>query len=159
MKRFDIITESDARVLPPDEPVMLARGGHVTPLALDTLKERRIAIVHEGRASVDEAALAPAAEIRSVAIASDHTGVKLRQMLVAFLRSRALAVTDLGTDGTDAVDYPDVAAAVARLVARHDVDAGIVIDGAGIGSAIAANQIAGLRAAIALNATIAPHLR
>src|SRR3982751_964114 len=133
MKRFDMITESDARVLPPGEPVMLARGGHVTPLAQDTLNERRIAIIHEGRASAAEASLAPVAEIRSIAIASDHTGVKLRQMLVAFLRGRAVAVTDLGTDGGEAVDYPDVAASVARLVARRDVDARIVIDGDGIG--------------------------
>src|SRR4051812_12782359 len=99
MKRFDLITESDARVLPLGEPVMLARGGHVTPLAHDTLKERRIAVVYEGHASVEDAALVPVADIRSIAIASDHTGVKLRQVLVAFLRGRALAVTDLGTDG------------------------------------------------------------
>src|SRR5262249_13800681 len=135
MKRFDIITESDARVLPRGEPVMLARGGLVTPLALDTLKERRIAIVDEGRASADEAALAPAAEVRSVAIASDHTGVKLRQMLVVFLRGRALAVTDLGTDGPEAVDYPGVAASVARLVARREVGGRVVRDGARVRSA------------------------
>jgi ribose 5-phosphate isomerase B len=159
MKRFDIITESDARVLPPGEPVMLARGGHVTPLAHDTLKERRIAVVHEGRAAADEASLVPAADVRSVAIASDHTGVTLRRMLVGWLRGRAIAVTDLGTDGTDAVDYPDVAASVARLVARGEVDGGIVIDGAGIGSAIAANKIAGVRAAMALNETIARYSR
>ena len=159
MKRFDLITESDARVLPLGEPVMLARRGHVTPLAFDTLKERRIAIVHEGRAAVDEAALAPPADIRSIAIASDHTGVKLRQMLVAFLRGRALAVTDLGTDGSDPVDYPDVAASVAALVARRDVDAGIVIDGAGIGSAIAANKVRGIRAVMAMNETIARYGR
>jgi ribose 5-phosphate isomerase B len=159
MKRFDLITESDARVLPLGEPVMLARGGHVTPLAHDTLKERRVAIVHEGRTSDEDAALAPAADIRSIAIASDHTGVKLRQMLVAFLRGRALAVTDLGTDGPEPVDYPDVAASVATLVARRDVDGGIVIDGAGIGSAIAANKIHGVRAVMATNETIARYGR
>ena len=159
MKRFDIITESDARVLPHGEPVMLARGGHVTPLAHDTLKERRIAVVHEGRASADEASLAPPAEIRSIAIASDHTGVALRRMLVALLRGRGLAVTDLGADGPEAVDYPDVAASVARLVARRDVDGGIVIDGAGIGSAIAANKIPGIRAAMATSETIARYSR
>ena len=159
MKRFDIITESDARVLPHGEPVMLARGGHVTPLAHDTLKERRIAVVHEGRASADEASLAPPAEIRSIAIASDHTGVALRRMLVALLRGRGLAVTDLGADGPEAVDYPDVAASVARLVARRDVDGGIVIDGAGIGSAIAANKIPGVRAAMATTETIARYSR
>src|SRR5476649_2090436 len=110
MKRFDIITESDARVLPHGETVMLAKGGHITPLAQDSLKERRIAVVVEGRTSADEAGLAPAADIRTVAIASDHTGGKLRQNLVAFLRGRGLAVQDLGTDTTEPVDYPDVAA-------------------------------------------------
>ena len=113
------------------ETVMLARGGHITPLAQDTLKERRITVVREGRASADEASLAPKADIRTVAIASDHTGIKLRQALVAFLRGRGLAVNDLGTDGPEPVDYPDVAASVAELVARGEADAGIVIDGAG----------------------------
>ena len=159
MKRFDIITESDARVLPRGEPVLLARGGHVTPLAQDTLRERRIAVVQEGRASADEASLAPRADIRTVAIASDHTGVKLRQALVVFLRGRGLAVQDLDTDGPDPVDYPDVAASVADLVARGEADAGIVIDGAGIGSAIAANKVKGVRAVMAQNETIARYSR
>jgi len=159
MKRFDIITESDARVLPRGESVLLARGGHVTPLAQDTLRERKIAVVEEGRASADEASLAPRADIRTVAIASDHTGVKLRQALVVFLRGRGLAVQDLGTDGPDPVDYPDVAASVADLVARGEADAGIVIDGAGIGSAIAANKVRGVRAVMAPNETIARYSR
>jgi len=159
MKRFDIITEADARVLPRGEPVMLARGGHVTPPAQDTLNERRIAIVREGRASSDEMSLAPRADVRSVAIASDHTGVALRKTLVAFLRGRGLAVNDLGADGSEPVDYPDVAASVARLVARGEADAGVVIDGAGIGSAIAANKIAGIRAVMATTETIARYSR
>src|SRR5258708_14829729 len=159
MKRFDIIPEADARTLPRGEAVMLEKGGHVTPLAQDTLKERRIDVVVEGRTSPDEAALAPRADIRSVAIASDHTGVKLRRTLVTFLRGRGLAVNDLGTDGPDAVDYPDVAASVARLVARGEADAGIVIDGAGIGSGIAANKVKGVRAVMAMNETIARYSR
>jgi ribose 5-phosphate isomerase B len=159
MKRFDIITEQDARVLPRGEPVMLARGGHVTPLAQDTLNERRITVVREGRVSPDEQSLTPKADIRSIAIASDHTGVTLRQSLVSFLRGRGLAVADLGTDGPDPVDYPDVAASVARLVARGEADGGIVIDGAGIGSAIAANKIAGVRAVMAATETIARYSR
>ena len=51
MKRFEIITETDARVLASGDTVMLAKGGHITPLAMDTLKERRVIVVHEGRAS------------------------------------------------------------------------------------------------------------
>jgi len=159
MQRFDIITEADARVLPRGETVTLARGGHITPLAADTLTERRIRIVHEGSAALDGGSLAPRADIRSVAVASDHTGVPLRRALVAFLRSRALTVEDLGTDGSDPVDYPDVAASVAFAVARGDVDAGIVIDGAGIGSAIAANKVAGIRAAMCTTETLARYAR
>ena len=159
MKKFDIITESDARVLAPGETVMLARRGHITPLAQDPLKERRITGIAEDSVSADDAALAPRAEIRTVAIASDHTGIALRKTLVAFLRSRGLAVNDLGTDSTDPVDYPDVAASVARPVSRGEADAGIVIDGAGIGSAIAANKVRGIRAVMATTETIARYSR
>ena len=159
MKTFEIITESDARVLTPGETVMLSRRGHITPLAHDTLKERRITVVHEGQASPDAQALAPKADVRSVAIASDHTGITLRQALVAYLRGRGLAVNDLGTDSTASVDYPDVAASVADLVARGDADAGIVIDGAGIGSAIAANKVKGIRAVMATTELVARYSR
>jgi ribose 5-phosphate isomerase B len=103
--------------------------------------------------------LAPKADVRSIAIASDHTGIALRQVLVAFLRGRGLAVNDLGTDSTDAVDYPDVAASVATLVAHGEADAGIVIDGAGIGSAIAANKVRGVRAVMATTELIARYSR
>lgn len=159
MKKFDIITEADARVLAHGDTVMLARGGHVTPLARDTLAARRITVAREGEASPDDLSLVPRADIRTVAVASDHTGVKLRQLLIAFLRGRGLAVNDLGTDGPEPVDYPDVAAAVARLVASGEADAGIVVDGAGIGSAIAANKVRGVRAAMATTETIARYSR
>jgi ribose 5-phosphate isomerase B len=159
MKSFEMITESDARVLAPGETVMLARGGHITPLAQDTLRERRVVVVREGSTAPDDRTLAPPSTIRTVAIASDHTGVKLRRELVTFLRGRGLAVDDLGTDGSGPVDYPDVAASVADLVARGDADGGIVIDGAGIGSAIAANKVKGIRAVMAPNQTIARYSR
>ena len=159
MKRFEIITETDARVLERGETVMLAKGGHITPLAQDTLNERRITVVVEGRASVADARLVPQADIKTVAIASDHTGIALRKALTAFLRGRGLAVQDLGTDGPGPVDYPDVAASVADAVARHDADGGIVIDGAGLGSAIAANKIAGIRAVMATTETLARYAR
>jgi len=159
MKRYDIITEADARVLTRGEVVSLARGGHITPLAQDTLKARQVTVVHDDRVSPNEAALAPVNDIRAVAIASDHTGVALRKALVTLLRGRGLAVQDLGTDGPDPVDYPDVAASVGHLVARGEADAGIVIDGAGIGSAIAANKIDGIRAVMGSSDTIARYSR
>jgi len=159
VKRFEIITETDARVLDRGETVMLARGGHITPLAADTLKERRVTVMREGQAPESAAALAPKADIRSVAVASDHTGIALRSMLIGFLRGRGLAVNDLGTYTTDPVDYPDVAASVADAVARGEADAGIVIDGAGIGSAMAANKVKGIRAVMATTETIARYSR
>jgi len=159
MKRFEIITEADARVLPIGETVQLAKGGHVTPLAHDTLRERRITVVSDVAAPADAASLAPRADVKVITIGSDHTGIALRKALVVFLRGRGLSVNDIGTDSTESVDYPDIAEAVARPVARGEADAGIVIDGAGIGSAIAANKINGIRAVMATTETIARHSR
>jgi ribose 5-phosphate isomerase B len=68
-------------------------------------------------------------------------------------------VVDVGTDGVDPVDYPDIAEAVGLAVARREADAGVVIDGAGIGSAIAANKIRGVRAAMCLDETTARYSR
>ena len=160
MKAFEIITESDARVIEYGATVALAPGGHITPLARDTLRERRITVVPAG--SVDPALpddLAPPAEIRRVSIGSDHTGIALKAELVQHLRGQGLRVEDVGTATKDPVDYPDIAAAVARQVARKEADAGIVIDGAGIGSAIAANKVRGVRAVMATTATLARYGR
>ena len=158
MKRFQMITEADARVLEYGSSVVLVAGGHVTPLALDTLRERRVAIVREGSDPESES-LAPTARIRTIAIAGDHTSLALKAALVAHLRGRGLAVHDLGTHGSEPVDYPDTAAAAAIHVARGEADAGIVIDGAGLGSTIAANKIRGVRAAMCLNQTLARYAR
>jgi ribose 5-phosphate isomerase B len=159
-KRFEIITEADARVLEPGSTVVLARRGHVTPLADDTLRSRRITVVREdGGVSADLERLAPVAQIRTVAIGSDHTGLDLKHRLVQTLRSRGLKVLEFGAADTTPVDYPDVAAAVARPVARGEADAGIVIDGAGLGSCIAANKIGGVRAAMCPTETLARYAR
>src|SRR6266571_4071907 len=107
---FDIITETDARQIERGATVELSKGGHVTPLARDTMRERRITVVPAG--SVDAALpadLAPRAEIRRVAIASDHTGVQMRAAIVQYLRGKGIAVDDLGVDGSSPVDYPDTA--------------------------------------------------
>jgi ribose 5-phosphate isomerase B len=160
MKQFDIITESDARVLDIGSTVELAPGGIVTPLARDTLSARRVTVVATGVTDPHlPADLVPVADVRRVVIGSDHSGVALKRSLVQHLRGRGLAVTDVGTDGTDPVDYPDIAAAVGVAVARKEADAGIVIDGAGIGSAIAANKIRGIRAAMCLDETTARYSR
>jgi ribose 5-phosphate isomerase B len=160
VKRFDIITEADARSMDVGATVELAPGGHVTPLARDTLAARRVTVIAAG--SSDGALpgdLAPTADIRRVVIGNDHTGIAMKRAILQHLRAKGLAVLDVGTETTDAVDYPDIAGQVARTVARGEADAGIVIDGAGIGSAIAANKINGIRAAMCLNETIARYSR
>ena len=159
MKTFDIITEADARLLEFGETVELRKGGHITPLAADTLKARRVTVVGHNALDRSEDGLAPAAEIKRVAIGSDHSGLSLKAAIVAALRSKGIAVDDLGTLTAEPVDYPDTAARVAKAVARGEADAGIVIDGAGIGSAIAANKIPGVRAAVCHDQTMARYAR
>lgn len=158
-KRFDIITEADARRLEPGTTVRLAPRGHITPLAADTLRDRRVTVVAEGAPIAADADLVPVADIRRLAIGSDHVGFELKAHLVATLRGRGLQVHDVGVLEKAPADYPDIAAAVARQVARREADAGIVIDGAGLGSAIAANKIAGVRAAMCVTETLARYSR
>jgi ribose 5-phosphate isomerase B len=153
-----MITEADARVLEPGTTIVLVAGGHITPLAQDTLNARRIAVTSEG-ATEDASSLAPRADIRTVAIAGDHTSLALKRAIIAHLRGRGVAVHDLGTTTSDPVDYPDTASAAALAVARGEADAAIVIDGSGLGSTIAANKIRGARAAMCLNETLARYAR
>ncbi len=159
-QRFGIITEADARNLPIGSSVELEKGGHVTPLAQDTLRERRVTVITSG--GVDPALpddLAPVSPARRIAIGSDHTGLVMKAAIVDHLRKQGLKVEDFGTNTTDAVDYPDIAGRVAKAVARNEADAGIVIDGAGIGSTMAANKVRGVRAAMCVNQTIARYAR
>ena len=160
MKRFEIITEADARVLDIGSTVELVAGGIVTPLAKDTLAARRITVIAAGSQDPSLANdLVPAAEIRRVTIGNDHSGVALKKAILQHLRGRGLAVLDVGANSADPVDYPDTAGAVAKSVARKEADAGIAIDGAGIGSAIAANKVRGVRAAMCLDETTARYSR
>jgi ribose 5-phosphate isomerase B len=90
----------------------------------------------------------PGAEKR-VAIGSDHGGFELKEALRRFIGDElALEVRDCGTHSSEAVDYPDFAAAVAREVASGRCARGIIVDAAGIGSTMAANKIAGVRCAL-----------
>jgi ribose 5-phosphate isomerase B len=160
MLKFEIITEADARTIDVGATVELAKGGHITPLARDTLQARRVTVVAAGSFDATlPADLAPPADVRRLAIGNDHTGIAMKNAILQHLRGRGLAVLDVGTNSTEPVDYPDIAGQVARSVARGETDAGIVIDGAGIGSAIAANKIRGVRAAMCTDETIARYAR
>jgi ribose 5-phosphate isomerase B len=83
-----------------------------------------------------------------VAIGADHGGFQLKETLKGFLAESGYSVLDCGTDNTDSVDYPDIARAVAEQVRDGSAWRGIMIDGAGIGSCMAANKVPGVRAAM-----------
>jgi len=149
LPRLTFIGEVEALRLEYGSTVELAPGGHVTPLAWDTLRARRVTVVPAGatdsRLPPD---LAPVVPVRRVAIGATAEGLALKAMLVEHLRRAATSVTDLG--GTDAAPMTavDVAAAVGRAVARGEADAGMAIDESGFGVAVAANKIRGVRATL-----------
>jgi ribose 5-phosphate isomerase B len=82
-----------------------------------------------------------------IALGADHAGVHLKQEIRQLLDERGIAYTDFGTNAIDSVDYPDFAVQVAKEVASGHVEYGILFCGSGIGMAMAANKIAGVRAA------------
>lgn len=82
-----------------------------------------------------------------IALGSDHAGFEAKRALLSSLESLGHQVRDLGSQGTDSVDYPDYAESVAREVAEGEAEAGILICGTGIGMSIGANKVAGVRAA------------
>ncbi|MBX9033777.1 ribose 5-phosphate isomerase B [Gordonibacter massiliensis (ex Traore et al. 2017)] len=82
----------------------------------------------------------------NISIASDHAGFEQKQALVDYLASQGHAVIDRGPDNDDRVDYPDYAELVARDVAGGSVERGVLVCGTGIGMAVAANKIDGVRA-------------
>jgi deoxyribose-phosphate aldolase len=94
-----------------------------------------------------------------VAIGADHGGFELKSFIISHLSSLGHSVTDCGTHSAEAVDYPVFARAVARLVASGACDVGIVVDGAGIGSAMAANKVPGVLAAACYSEDLARNAR
>jgi len=83
-----------------------------------------------------------------IAVGSDHAGLELKELVAAHLGAVGHDVVDLGTHTTEPVDYPDYGAAVGRVVVAGDVDFGLCVCGTGIGISIAANKVAGVRAAV-----------
>ncbi|HEX9978263.1 MAG TPA: ribose 5-phosphate isomerase B [Acidimicrobiia bacterium] len=95
----------------------------------------------------------------AIAIGADHGGFRLKERLGFRLREAGRRVVDCGTDSTEAVDYPDFALAVAEKVASGECSEGIVVDGAGIGSAMVANKVPGVRAALCYDISSARNSR
>jgi len=97
--------------------------------------------------------------MQTLAIGADHGGFELKQLLAEHLRSRGFTVEDCGTHSTDAVDYPQIASEVAQRVADGRAGFGVIVDGAGIGSAMTANKFPGVRAALCYDLSSARNSR
>jgi ribose 5-phosphate isomerase B len=147
-----VITEDDVRGLEEGARLRVAEGARLTPLAADIVRERRIELVRRPSRRGTRAA-------RLIAIGADHGGYKLKEELKTFLAELGQRAHDFGTHSTDAVDYPDIAHAVARAVSQGEADLGIIIDGAGVGSAMTANKVPGVRAAACYSVRVAVNSR
>jgi ribose 5-phosphate isomerase B len=136
----NVITEAD---IPQTGEFQIARGSIITPSARDLAKDRGVKLVE---VSADQ--LPSASPAQTVALGSDHGGFALKEKLKPIFEELSLRVQDLGVHEEKPADYPDIARQVAEIVARGEAARGVIIDGAGIGSAIVANKFPGIRAAL-----------
>ena len=144
--RRRILTTDDLAGVASDSLFYVPFDTMVTPLARDEASRRGI-LLRETTEAEAEAASAASPE-RTVAIGSDHGGFAMKEFLKPFIEQWGFAVKDVGCHDENAVDYPDIALAVAKAVRDGEAARGIVVDGAGIGSCMAANKVPGVRAAL-----------
>jgi len=146
----DVVTAEDVRAVPPGGEVRASAGAIVTPWAREIAATRGVRIVL--------GAAEPPGPI-AIAVGSDHGGFTLKEEIKHHLTRLGYRFRDHGAFSTEPVDYPDVALAVARAIQTGEARLGILVDGAGIGSAIAANKVRGIRAAPCVDAAAARNAR
>ena len=147
-----VITEDDVRGLEAGAVLRIAERARLTPLAADIVRDGKIEIVRRVPRHRSTGA-------KLIAVGADHGGFNMKEELKGFLNELGHRVHDFGTNSVAAVDYPDFAHAVARAVADGTADLGIIIDGAGVGSAITANKVPGVRAAACYSVDVASNSR
>lgn len=147
-----VITEDDVRGLEQGAVLRIGELARLTPLADDIIREKGIEVVRRVSRRGSKTS-------KMIAVGADHGGFKMKEELKSFLIESGHRVHDFGTNSADAVDYPDFAHAVARAVADGTADVGIMIDGAGVGSAMTANKIPGIRAAACYSVAVARNSR
>jgi ribose 5-phosphate isomerase B len=161
-----IVNELDLRGLPFGSSFEVPEGAIITPLARQIAMDRKIKLTAKApspalrRAPEGNPASAQSSHsAQAVAIGADHGGYELKQKLVEVLKASGYSVIDCGTDSAESVDYPDFAFAVAQLVSQGKAEYGVIIDGAGIGSCMAANKVPGVRAAMCYDQATAVNSR
>ncbi|RKZ33100.1 ribose 5-phosphate isomerase B [bacterium] len=145
-----LVTEEYLRKVVQDNGVVLIQGRYIiTPSAQDYIRKKNITIKigDDVPQNWKQERKNPHIE-QSIAIGSDHRGFALKEQLKSLLNIEGFRILDMGTDKPESCDYPDFAIAVAKKVSSGEAKLGIVIDSAGIGSAIAANKITDIRAAV-----------
>lgn len=147
-----VITEDDVRGLADGSILRIAEGARLTPLAADIVSEKRIEVVRRVPRRGSK-------KSKMIAVGADHGGFKMKEELKTVLQGLGHLVHDFGTNSEEPVDYPDLAYAVARSVSEGAADLGIVIDGAGVGSAMTANKVPGVRAAACYSVAVARNSR
>jgi len=147
-----VITEDDVRGLEAGAVLQIGEDSRLTPLAADVVKEKGIELVRRSSRRGSKA-------VKLIAVGADHGGYQMKEELKTFLEELGHPVQDFGTNSEAAVDYPDFAHAVARAVSNGTSDVGIIIDGAGVGSAMTANKVPGVRAAACYSVTVAKNSR
>lgn len=147
-----LITGDDLRGLGESARVRVSENVRFTPLASDLIREKRIELVVKSSRNTSS-------KVKSVALGADHGGFSVKEQLKDLLNKQGFQVRDFGTNSTEAVDYPDFAHAVAKAVSEKQVDVGIIVDGAGIGSAMTANKVPSVRAAACYSVALAKNSR
>lgn len=147
------------------KPITIDEATIVTPAAKDKAKQLKIKllskreVLEKSTSSEDERGFEDLAGNRIVAIGSDHGGFQMKETLKKFLVDLGYKVTDVGTNSEEPCDYPDFAYEVAKAVAEGEAWRAIMIDGAGIGSAMVANKVPNVRAACCHNEFVARNSR
>jgi len=161
------ITEADVQRLAPGSELVVPANALLTPLARDLVLQLSLKLTREGEGSLladssfeSSATGTPASDPeKTVALGADHGGFALKEALKSYLQELGYAVLDCGTHSSESVDYPDFAHAVATWVSQGRAARGIMIDGAGIGSCMAANKVPGVRAAMCYDLSTAVNSR
>lgn len=147
-----LITEADViKAIKRGSKVIVAeKGSIITPLALDMINAKKLTIIEK---EIQDYSSSSSVNypFKKIAIGSDHTGFKLKNVLIKYLTEKSYHIYDLGTMDEKSCDYPDFAEAVSEKVQQGKVDCGIIIDATGIPSAITANKLEGIRAATCYN--------
>src|SRR5688572_23638891 len=136
-----VITTQD---IPSSGELRVPVGALITPSARELLETRGVRLVELPLEQLSGLALPE----KTLAIGADHGGFRLKEMLKSVLIELDFELRDVGVYEEKTADYPDIARQVAELVAGGKAHRGVIIDGAGIGSAIAANKVPGIRAAL-----------